>query len=136
MKGSYILIINVPDDEEIYIGSLGKLLFKRGDYLYIGSAMGNYGSSTLLNRVNRHIQPSENKKIHWHIDYLLKQKNTYISRIYLIPSVERLECNIAKELKTTTENYISNFGSTDCDCPSHLFYIKEFKDLGNSNIIK
>ena len=130
MKGSYILVIYIPEKVIIYIGSLGELTFNQGFYLYIGSAMGNFGSSTLVNRVKRHLQPSENKKTHWHIDYLLNQKRNIISQLYLIPSLERLECIIAKDLlQRYADNHIKDFGSSDCNCKSHLFYFKEFKEF-------
>ena len=132
MKGSYILVIYIPDKIGIDIGALGILLFNQGFYLYIGSAMGDYGSSTLLNRVKRHVQTSENKKTHWHIDYLLNQKRNIITQLYLIPSLERLEWIIAKDLEKIAEENIKDFGSSDCDCLSHLFYFKEFKGFGNS----
>ena len=130
MKGSYILVIYIPEKVIIYVGSLGKLTFNQGFYLYIGSAMGNFGSSTLVNRVKRHLQPSENKKTHWHIDYLLNQKRNFISQLYLIPSLERLECIIAKDLlQRHADDHIKDFGSSDCTCQSHLFYFKEFKEF-------
>ena len=129
MKGSYILVVFVPDKTVIYIGALGKVLFNQGFYLYIGSAMGDYGSSTLENRVKRHVKPSEDKKTHWHIDYLLNQKNNIITQLYLIPSLERLECIIAKDFLIFADAYIKNFGSSDCNCQSHLLYFKEFKEF-------
>ncbi len=129
MKGTYILVIQISEKEAIYIGSLGKILFNQGFYFYIGSAMGDYGSSTLINRVKRHIKPSKDKKTHWHIDYLLNQKKSIITKLYLIPSSERLECMIAKDLLMFADNSIKDFGSSDCSCQSHLFYIKEFKNF-------
>jgi endonuclease-3 len=132
MKGSYILVIYILEEVYINIGSLGKLKFNRGFYFYIGSAMGNYGSSTLVNRVKRHLQPTTDKKTHWHIDYLLKQRKGIITQLYLIPSQQRLECIISKDLKNITEGYIKAFGSSDCNCQSHLFYVKEFKGFGLS----
>jgi Uri superfamily endonuclease len=130
MKGSYILVIYIPEKIEILIGSLGKILFHQGFYLYIGSGMGNYGFSSLINRVQRHIQPSDAKKTHWHIDYLLNERSSYITQLFLIPSLERLECIIAKEIEKFAESCIRNFGSSDCHCQSHLFYIEEFKGFG------
>ena len=129
MKGSYILVIYIPEKTVICIGALGKLLFNQGFYLYVGSAMGDFGSSTLVNRVKRHVRPSQDKKTHWHIDYLLNQKESIITQLYLIPSLERLECIIAKDLRRYADTYIKNFGSSDCNCQSHLFYFKEFKAL-------
>lgn len=120
MKGTYILVINLYKKSRIKIGSLGYILFDKGFYFYVGSAMGR---NLLLNRVKRHIL-SNNKSLHWHIDYLLADKNSSIIRLYLIPSTERWECTIANELLDISDGYIKNFGSSDCNCISHLFYSK------------
>jgi Uri superfamily endonuclease len=128
MKGTYVLIIFMNKNIEISIGSLGPILFKEGFYFYIGSAMGASGSATLVNRVKRHIS-LDNKKIHWHVDYLLENENSIIIKIVLIPSSYRLECIIAQELLDTSDGYIKNFGSSDCLCESHLIYFKNIKDF-------
>jgi Uri superfamily endonuclease len=106
------------------IGALGKINFNKGFYLYVGSAMGNYGSSTLLNRVKRHLLDKKEKRIHWHIDYLLADIHSKIFKIYLIPSAESLECTIAQQLSKICGSSIKRFGSSDCTCSSHLFYLK------------
>ncbi len=129
MKGSYILVVFIQKNIDLIIGALGKIKFIKGFYLYIGSAMGNSGSTTLINRVRRHISPSESKKIHWHIDYLLTNKYTSVCCIYLIPSLQNLECLIANELLNVSDGYINKFGSSDCLCKSHLVYFKDFKVL-------
>ena len=67
MKGCYCLIINLDKNSEIRIGrKLGKIKFKKGTYVYVGSAM-----NSLESRLKRHL--SDEKKMHWHIDYLLKE---------------------------------------------------------------
>jgi len=129
MKGTYIIVINLLENSKIKIGSLGEIDFVKGYYLYIGSAMGNKGSTTLENRVKRHVSKSEDKKIFWHIDYLLTNKKCVITRLYLIPSLNRLECIIAKEVSEISDNFIKDFGSTDCECLSHLYYFQKFKCL-------
>lgn len=129
MKGSYILVVFLGIEKEIKIGSLGNLLFFKGYYLYVGSAMGHAGSSTLLSRIRRHLLNKTKKKIHWHIDYLLADENALISKIYLIPTTIPLECIIARELFECCDNFIENFGSSDCNCISHLFYYKKFNSL-------
>ena len=68
MKGIYALIIRVPHDLEIQIGALGAQNFNSGFWIYIGSAQGNT-STNLEHRLRRHHR--YDKKIHWHIDYLL-----------------------------------------------------------------
>lgn len=71
---SYCLIINIKKDTEIKIGKkLGFINFKKGCYVYVGSAM-----NCLESRVKRHL--SDNKKKHWHIDYLLLNKNSKIEK--------------------------------------------------------
>ncbi len=129
MKGSYILVVQLQKAIELLIGALGKIKFKQGFYFYIGSAMGNSGSTTLINRVKRHLSPSETKKTHWHIDYLLDKKYTSIICVYLIPSLQNLECLIAHEILNRADSFISKFGSSDCHCESHLFYFEDFKEL-------
>ena len=65
MKGCYCLIISMKKSDKLKIGNLYQdHKFKKGYYVYIGSAM-----NSLVARINRHL--SDNKKIHWHVDYLL-----------------------------------------------------------------
>lgn len=54
MKGSYILVVFVQKNVDLIIGALGKITFRKGFYLYVGSAMGHSGATTLINRVKRH----------------------------------------------------------------------------------
>lgn len=129
MKGTYLLLIYVQKKSFINIGALGRIEFQEGYYIYVGSAIGNKGSTTLLNRVKRHVDSSSNKKLHWHIDYLLDCEYTYISKIFLLPSIERLECLLSSELKDSCDKYIYNFGSSDCTCESHLFYFSRLRDF-------
>jgi Uri superfamily endonuclease len=125
MKGTYILVILIPENIDITIGALGRISFEKGTYLYVGSGMGT-SSAALEIRVNRHLKLSTQKKAHWHIDYLLNHKGSIISKVFLIPSSNPLECVIAKELNNVSDIIINKFGSSDCKCKSHLFYVKHF----------
>ena len=120
MKGCYCLIIHVKKYSKIRIGAkLGYLEFKRGIYVYVGSAM-----NSLESRLNRHL--SSKKKMHWHIDYLLKSRNTKI--LDIIYNVDRkVECEISQYLSCKTTG-INDFGCSDCDCESHLYYFKNKKE--------
>jgi Uri superfamily endonuclease len=129
MKGSYILVLYLSENVNIPIGALGEIDFVKGHYLYIGSAMAKKGSNTLENRIKRHILEPNNKKLFWHIDYLLKNKICLITKIYLIPTIIRLECIISKEILKVSDNYIKDFGSSDCHCISHLYYFKKFQGI-------
>lgn len=111
MKGSYILLIQLHQEQTIIIGSLKEIYLPHGYYAYVGSAMGG-----LKSRLNRHLK--ENKKNHWHIDYLLQK--AHISGIILCQTKDRAECTIAQALSHQFDS-IPGFGSTDCHCRSHLF---------------
>ncbi len=112
MKGSYVLLIELPEGQTITTGSLKAIYFPRGYYAYVGSAMGGFKS-----RLNRHLK--SNKKPHWHIDYLLEKAS--ISEIILCETKDRAECAIAQALSCQFDS-IPGFGSSDCKCRSHLFF--------------
>ena len=124
MQGAYILVMAVKEKIDVLIGQLGKIGFKRGYYYYIGSAMGKLGSSTLENRIMRHISMARQKKKHWHIDYFLDDKQVSIIKLFLIPHKQKLECLLAQELLDNSDGFIERFGSSDCNCKSHLLYFK------------
>ena len=129
MKGTYILLIFLQNETRIRIGSLGSLTFHKGYYLYVGSAMGSKSSTSLENRVKRHISESHRKKLFWHIDYFLASDLSVLIKIYLIPSLIRLECVLAGEILSVCDNNIKGFGSSDCFCSSHLLYFKGFQEI-------
>ncbi|TFG16391.1 MAG: GIY-YIG nuclease family protein [Promethearchaeota archaeon] len=135
MKGTYILVIKLSQNCIIIIGALGPISFPKGLYFYVGSAMATTGALTLLNRVKRHLLNDSRKKLHWHIDYLLKSNYAQISKVFLIPSEEKYECIIAREILKKSDDYINNFGSSDCSCKSHLFYINRLSSFELSDII-
>ena len=112
MKGSYALLMHIENDTDIRVGSLGKIHFPKGDYIYIGSALNG-----IEGRVRRHKR--KQKKIHWHIDYFLNKAD--IKKIYFIESPRRLECLLAENFNKRFE-VVNKFGSSDCSCKGHLFY--------------
>ena len=113
-KGTYILKIRLGKGRKISYGRKSRF-FKKGFYFYVGSAFGN--SLNLKSRILRHL--SKEKSKHWHIDYLLDFGR--IEEIFV--SKERVECKVAKELSKKLKP-IPNFGSSDCSCFSHLFFLK------------
>lgn len=98
--------------------------FKKGYYVYIGSAM-----NSLVARINRHL--SDDKKMHWHIDYLLDNENSEIRDVLLNVSEEKIECDLANRIAEDGE-IIPKFGCSDCNCNSHLIYFKRKRDAMNS----
>lgn len=119
------MIIDVKKDALIDVGAIGKIRFEKGKYAYVGSAQNN-----LEKRISRHL--SKNKKIRWHIDYLLKDESTKIIRIFYKEAPKNEECNTAKSLiKGGIPVY--KFGCSDCRCISHLFKIENTKAIEKMN---
>lgn len=125
MKGVYCLIINVKKNIDAKIGSLGKLKFKKGNYIYIGSAQNN-----IEKRVERHFK--QKKRKYWHIDYLLNDNNVKLQKYLYKKAGKKEECKIARFL-ALFEEPIKNFGCSDCSCKSHLFKIKKL-DINKLNM--
>ncbi len=111
-KGTYILFLFLDRDCVIEVGKIGKIPFKKGFYLYVGSAMNGFNV-----RIKRYIHGGKRK--HWHIDYFLEI--AHLEAILLIPSEVRIEEAVASRLSSMFEN-IKGFGSSDTRLPSHLFY--------------
>ena len=125
MKGCYCLIISMKKREKLSIGNLHQdYNFKKGWYVYIGSAM-----NSLVPRIKRHL--SDDKKMHWHIDYLLDNENSEIRDVLFNISDERIECDLASIITKDGEG-IPKFGCSDCNCNSHLIYFKRKRDAVNS----
>jgi Uri superfamily endonuclease len=112
MRGTYLLLLRLNESVEIEVGRLGRIEFKRGWYVYVGSGMTN-----VIKRVARHFR--RRKTMRWHIDYLSVRADELIA--FLIPN-ERKECEIAKSLAKKLEP-IKGFGCSDCNCISHLFHV-------------
>ncbi len=120
-KKSYILLIANVVDQTIIIGRLGRLKFKKGFYVYLGSAKRN-----IIQRIKRHL--SNNKKKFWHIDYLLMSKGVKIRAVWIDSNGE---CTMAQQFLRDGFQYIGRFSSSDCRCPSHLFIVGR-----NTNMLK
>ncbi|MCE5250179.1 GIY-YIG nuclease family protein [bacterium] len=112
MKGSYILLIAVPEKTSLRTGCLGIVEFNPGYYAYVGSAL-----NSLEKRILRHVRRS--KKLFWHIDYLLEHAD--IRDVYCVVSPRKLECDTARKLLHHLD-HMPGFGCSDCSCPSHLFF--------------
>lgn len=112
MIGSYVLLMELTEPATIKIGKLGNIEFLASWYAYVGSAMNG-----IQQRVKRHF--SKQKKHHWHIDYFLYYAE--IKKAYYKESQLKEECDIAGFFSNCAQS-ISNFGSSDCHCKSHLFY--------------
>lgn len=114
-KGAYLLIIELKKQMEISVGALGRKEFARGFYVYVGSALSGFDA-----RIRRHLR--KEKKIFWHIDYLLEKAEVACALVY--PSKRKTECRLARKISALADDSIPRFGSSDCRCGSHLFHFK------------
>lgn len=115
-RGSYLLWFYLPRGTDLTIGKLGRHHFKRGWYLYSGSAFGPGG---LRARLGHHLKLSSKK--HWHIDYLKESAN--LRSIWFCVD-ENHEHEWSRKLAEEPGGRfpLNGFGSSDCDCSSHLVY--------------
>lgn len=121
MKGIYTLVIELEENKKMQVGALGNLDFDKGYFVYVGSAQNG-----LEARIDRHLR--DDKKIHWHIDYLLD--NAEIIDIYISQLGKEEECKVAEYLASKLD-LIDDFGCSDCKCFSHLFYSENLDKLIN-----
>lgn len=115
-SGSYIVVLRMEQVKAIEVGGLGKVKFRTGFYCYLGSA-----KQHLTKRLARHQRII--KKYNWHIDYL-REHAAFHAAIPIRTSAD-LECEIAASLNKIADWQISGFGCSDCNCPSHLFALKD-----------
>jgi sugar fermentation stimulation protein A len=111
-RGSYLFMLKLDNDIRVGVGSLGRVAFRKGFYIYVGSAMAN-----LTKRIERHLRLR--KLHHWHIDALRD-----VARVHAtlpVRSSVRLECDLAQAVSAFAEWTVPGFGSSDCSCPTHLF---------------
>ncbi|MEM4676309.1 MAG: GIY-YIG nuclease family protein [Candidatus Korarchaeota archaeon] len=120
--GTYLLLLEVSHPMTLRVGCLGNVFFNNSNHLYVGSALGKSG---LRARISRHLH--NKKKIFWHIDYLLQHAR--VKAVYFIVSNQKLECKIARALITRGIEFVEGFGSSDCNCESHLFVISNVRDI-------
>ncbi len=121
MKGIYAIVIRVTKDTAVNVGALGEISFKKGKYVYVGSAQTN-----LEQRVKRHLR--KEKSLFWHIDYLLSSDAAKVIRVLCREGGKVEECQIANEISEKGEA-VSCFGCSDCHCKSHLFRVGDYSFL-------
>ena len=121
MKGIYCLFIDV-EDCSIDIGAKGKMDFPQGLYVYVGSAQ-----NSIEKRITRHL--SGDKKVRWHIDYLLASEKARVVRIAYKEAPKEEECAAASAFAEDGIP-IKGFGCSDCSCNSHLIRVDKIDTRG------
>ncbi|GCL68155.1 DNA/RNA nuclease SfsA [Veillonella tobetsuensis] len=141
-SGVYVMVMHLDHDLDLEIGSKGMMHFKKGYYMYVGSAKAN-----LTKRIERHKR--KRKKMHWHLDYFrghcemiaavpIRTSGLPLESWSLThepypsmpsmpdPDIEvSVECALADAVGAIAEWEVPKFGSSDCDCMSHLFGMME-----------
>ncbi len=115
LKGIYVLVIDVEKDVNVKVGALGQVFFKKGLYAYVGSAQNN-----LELRLKRHLR--KDKRIFWHIDYLLVNTEAKVSKLFYKEGGKAEECLTAEDMSRLGKP-VRGFGCSDCRCKSHLYYV-------------
>jgi Uri superfamily endonuclease len=110
---SYQLYVMLVEPARVAIGQFGIYDFPAGQYVYTGSAKRNIEA-----RIARHLR--QDKKLKWHIDYLLASPHASVNKVIRFVQAE---C----ELNQSTAGIvlIAGFGASDCraGCGSHLKYL-------------
>jgi Uri superfamily endonuclease len=94
----YQIYFYLREDVEVFIPRFKRILCRKGLYVYTGS-----GGKNVLSRISRHLR--KNKKMHWHIDYLLPFGKVVLIKI-IRNLLERNECLINLE---TLKNLMDTF---------------------------
>jgi Uri superfamily endonuclease len=113
--GCYLLRLRLASGRRIRVGKLGTFPFAPGQYLYVGSALGG-----LARRLARYLRKS--RALRWHIDYLLQFAE--IDQIWYSIRNTSAECLVSSLLAEEVEVGPKRFGSSDCQCRSHLFRLR------------
>jgi Uri superfamily endonuclease len=122
-SGTYAIVFYLMEDNEFIIPRFGRVFFRKGYYVYSGSAKKN-----LIPRVKRHIR--KEKKLKWHIDYFSVSEKVITKKIFLF--AHRSECEINRFFKLSGGKIvIEKFGASDCKnkCKSHFLYFEKMPKL-------
>jgi Uri superfamily endonuclease len=147
--GTYLLRIGVHERVLVRFGRFrgGKSIsMPAGDYLYVGSAMGPKGASSLARRLLRHatrtgvrrphairaqmlaffpaiglgvphLHPPAGKTLYWHIDYLLEEPVAELKHVFMWRQSRPLERALAEWLENEPETAVLATGLGARDMP-------------------
>ena len=154
--GTYVLRICLKEDTILQFGRFkgGKpISLPAGDYIYIGSALSEKGSTSLARRLIRHatrsgnkpphairekminqfaecglgsgnLLPRHGKTLYWNVDFLLDLESAEIVNILAIRSPRRLENRIAKWLECDPHTEVIEPGLGANDAPGNTHLLR------------
>ncbi len=155
-SGSYILRLNISERLQISFGRFkkGKVIqVPAGECIYIGSALGRKGGTSLGRRLVRHatrtgrqrphpiradlinyfqtiglgqgdLLPKGEKKLFWNIDHLLDQPGVTLTHVILIRSPLRLEPQLGQRLEQDPCTHILEKGLGANDVPGNTHLLQ------------
>ncbi|CAN0555611.1 unnamed protein product, partial [Laminaria digitata] len=117
--GTYVIALAVHGQQRLEIGRRGLLVAPEGVLLYVGSALGPGG---LRARLGRHLRGGSVKR--WHIDYVRRSCPPVAAWYYA--GKRRKEHAWAQVLLQLpgAEVPLAKVGASDCDCSSHLIWLR------------
>jgi sugar fermentation stimulation protein A len=124
-EGLYLLVIRLDERLTLPLPAGYNGDYPPGFYVYVGSA-----KKGLAKRIERHKR--KRKKLHWHIDHLLKRARLVEALPIRSAGIE--ECRLARMVEKVTDRTIPGFGSSDCRCRGHLF-MKQHNPLNEKRFI-
>ena len=147
-SGVYVLWIDVRGQCGVCFGRFAggrPVTLAAGPYLYVGSAMGTRGASTLARRLLRHATrrdglphpvrpalcaawsqlPPGQKRLRWHVDYLLDHAAAELTGVVAVRTVAPREAKLADMLaqQEWIEPVAPGLGASDHRGSSHLLRV-------------
>lgn len=153
-QGAYLLRMALATPVTVAFGRFAggrEFALPAGDYLYIGSAMGKRGASTLAARLLRHATRSgdqpphpirnelfatfthtgfhaalpKQKHCHWHVDFLLDQPTVTLRQVYVLRTATAIEQPLASWLaaEAVTTIVVPGLGASDHQGATHLLHL-------------
>ena len=161
--GVYVLLITVLSDLDLKFGRFkkGKVIhLPFSDYLYIGSALGKKGSTSLARRLVRHatrtsdqrphcirsqmlefflniqlskgsLHPNTPKKLFWNIDHLLDCAQVEIIGLVSLRIEAKLEAEIGKQLELRPDTRVVEKGLGANDLRGNTHLLQFFNSKKN-----
>jgi Uri superfamily endonuclease len=122
--GTYALFLTLDEGFSEEVGSLGRVRFPRGNYVYAGSAASGLGP-----RLLRHAK--DDKVLHWHVDRLTSRGECQVVGAVTFGPGGPNECRIVELLEALPWVQVEprGFGSSDHRCPGHLVRLGERPEL-------
>lgn len=148
--GTYLLWVAVASTVGVRFGRAGTHVVAAGHCVYVGSALGSRGATSLMHRLLRHasraggpVHPLRDrlvsafnapdpfpgtgpKRLHWHIDYLLERPEVRLAGVLAWCDGAPRESTLARMLaaEPALEPVAIGLGASDRRGETHLFHIR------------